>query len=219
MPRGGPMQTAWSAKRTWRLARSASEYTATVLMPSSLQAQMTRSAISPRFAIRILLNISARRPWSGPDREEGLAVLHGLPALVMDLHDLPRHLGLDLVHELHGLDDAQHLPDADAVSHAHEGRGVGIRRAVEGADDRALDHGEAGLGGRSRGRRRRWRSLGRARSGGGRGHLDRRGNGGDHGQGSGMVGRAGTRLADPQLHPLLLEFELGDLLLFEDLED
>jgi hypothetical protein len=30
---------------------------ATVRIPSSLQAQITRSAISPRFAIRIFLNI------------------------------------------------------------------------------------------------------------------------------------------------------------------
>src|SRR6185295_16127456 len=100
-------------------------------MPSSLQAHITRSEISPRFAIRILLNIGARRTASGPDREERLPVLHGLPALVMDAHDLARHLGLDLVHELHGLDDAEDLADADAVSDAHERGGVGVRRAVE----------------------------------------------------------------------------------------
>jgi len=54
---GGPIQTASSAKRTWRASRSASEYTATVEMPNSLQARITRRASSPRLAIRIFLNI------------------------------------------------------------------------------------------------------------------------------------------------------------------
>src|SRR5216110_3568273 len=51
---GGPMHTSSSAKRTWSDSRSASEYTSTVWMPSSRQARMIRSAISPRLAIRIL---------------------------------------------------------------------------------------------------------------------------------------------------------------------
>src|SRR5262245_27080166 len=146
MLRGGPMQTAWSAKRTWRLSRSPSEYTATVLTPSSRHAQMTRSAISPRLAIRIFLNtlagregllplrVSARRP----DRTQRLSVLHRLPVLGVDPDDLARHLGLDLVHQLHRLDDAELLADADAVTHVHECRRAGIRRPIEGADDRAL---------------------------------------------------------------------------------
>src|SRR3569832_992528 len=56
------MQTASSAIATWRDSRSASEYTATVLMPSSRQARITRTAISERLAIRIFLN---KRPPSG----------------------------------------------------------------------------------------------------------------------------------------------------------
>src|SRR5665213_2565718 len=56
----GPMHTSSSAKRTWRDSRSASEYPATVCTPSSLQARITRSAISPRFAMRILLNTGAK---------------------------------------------------------------------------------------------------------------------------------------------------------------
>src|ERR1700748_709781 len=51
------MQMASSAKRTWSELRSASLYTATAFTPRSLQAQMTRKAISPRFAINIFLNI------------------------------------------------------------------------------------------------------------------------------------------------------------------
>src|SRR5215471_12128038 len=45
------MCTAWSASRTCRAPRSQSEYTATVGIPSSRHARMTRTAISPRFAI------------------------------------------------------------------------------------------------------------------------------------------------------------------------
>ena len=58
---------------------STSEWTATVLMPSSLHAQMIRSAISPRLAMRIFLNMggSARRI----DVHEDLAVLDGLGVL------------------------------------------------------------------------------------------------------------------------------------------
>ena len=50
------MHTASSAKRTWRASASAVECTATVRMPSSRQARMIRSAISPRLAMRIFLN-------------------------------------------------------------------------------------------------------------------------------------------------------------------
>src|SRR6476661_7044150 len=54
---GGPMQTSSSANRTWSDSRSASEYTATVSRPSSRQARMTRSAISPRLAMSTFLNM------------------------------------------------------------------------------------------------------------------------------------------------------------------
>src|SRR5690606_14208822 len=46
-----------SAMRTWRASRSASEYTATVAMPIRLAVLMTRQAISPRLAMRSLVNI------------------------------------------------------------------------------------------------------------------------------------------------------------------
>src|SRR5579885_1950427 len=55
----GPMHTSSSAKRTCSDSRSASEYTATVCTPSSRHARMTRSAISPRFAIRTSLNMTS----------------------------------------------------------------------------------------------------------------------------------------------------------------
>src|SRR5688572_1053903 len=58
---GGPMHTSSSAKRTWSDSRSASEYTATVCTPSSRHARITRSAISPRFAINTFLNMAEDR--------------------------------------------------------------------------------------------------------------------------------------------------------------
>ena len=54
---GGPIHTASSAKRTGKLSLSAVEYTATVLIPISLQVRITLKAISPRLAINIFLNI------------------------------------------------------------------------------------------------------------------------------------------------------------------
>ena len=54
---GGPIHTASSAKRTCKLSASAVEYTATDLIPISLQVRITRKAISPRLAINIFLNI------------------------------------------------------------------------------------------------------------------------------------------------------------------
>ena len=53
------MQTDSSARRTYLASVSAVECTATVLMPSSLQARRMRRAISPRFAIRIFSNMGA----------------------------------------------------------------------------------------------------------------------------------------------------------------
>jgi hypothetical protein len=55
--RRGPMQIASSAMRTCIASASAVECTATVAMPISRAARITRSAISPRLAIRILSNI------------------------------------------------------------------------------------------------------------------------------------------------------------------
>src|SRR5437763_14810703 len=53
------MRCASSARRTCRASRSASEYTATVWIPSRRAVRMTRQAISPRLAISSLANTSA----------------------------------------------------------------------------------------------------------------------------------------------------------------
>src|ERR687886_1936447 len=51
------MRWASEARTTCWASRSGSEYTATDAIPSSSSARMTRTAISPRFATRTLLNM------------------------------------------------------------------------------------------------------------------------------------------------------------------
>ena len=70
---------------------------------------------------------------AGPDREEPLAVLHGLAILDVALDDLAFVLGGDLVHQLHRLDDAEHLVFADRVTDFDEGGSIGVRLARDGA--------------------------------------------------------------------------------------
>src|SRR3954468_5002539 len=116
------MQSDWSAKRTCKELASAVECTATVSTPSSRAARMMRSAISPRFAMRIRWNKRCLRPgrWGLLRRleaEEGLAVFDRAAVLDEHLHQPAGLLGLDLVHQLHRLDDAEHLPLLDHGAH------------------------------------------------------------------------------------------------------
>ena len=59
-----------------------------------------------------------------------------------DLDDGAGDLGLDLVHQLHRLDDAERLAGPDDRADLDERRRVGRRRAIERADERArhVDH-------------------------------------------------------------------------------
>src|ERR1700733_9154028 len=107
-------------------------------MPRSLPAQMTRSAISPRFAISIFLN--------GPDAKEGFSVFHWLAVLYELALDDAGHVRLDLVHQLHGFDDAEDFAGRYMVSNAHEGRRVGRSGFVKRADDGALRVDQLGFG-------------------------------------------------------------------------
>src|ERR1700761_5638195 len=103
------MQTLSSARRTCMASASAVECTATVLMPSSLQARRMRSAISPRLAMTSFSSMGLF------DDEERLAEFNRIAILGHDRGDLAALVRFDLVHHLHGLDDAQHLPDFDLI--------------------------------------------------------------------------------------------------------
>src|SRR5713226_8061648 len=103
-------------------------------MPRSLQAQMTRTAISPRLAIRTFWNISA-----GADREQSLSVLNW-PAVFHKLrYNRAGDLRLDLIHQLHGFDNAEHLAWLHDIAYLDE-RGIArFRRLVVSPHDGGLD--------------------------------------------------------------------------------
>src|SRR3972149_3675956 len=140
------MQMDSSASRTGSDPASACEWATTVRMPISRQVRRMRSAISPRLAMRILWNMAFSALLAGLHEEERLAALDGLGVLDEDLQDAARHLGLDLVHELHRLDDAEGLPLLDRVALADEWCRLGARGPVEGADHGRLDRHGAGGG-------------------------------------------------------------------------
>src|ERR1700683_5083339 len=118
-------------------------------MSSSLHAERTRSAISPRLAIRIFRNIAfgpafgtaLRCPgaelflpaWA--DAEERLPVFDGLAVLGVHLDELAGHIRFDFVHQLHGFDDAEPLPGLDFGARRNERIGPGTRRAEERSHD------------------------------------------------------------------------------------
>src|ERR1700724_3533277 len=99
-------------------------------MPRSLQAQMMRNAISPRFAIRIFLN--------RPDAKEGFSVFHRLTILNELALDDAGDVGIDLVHELHRFDDAENLPGRHVLPNPHERRRFRRGSFIESTDNGTL---------------------------------------------------------------------------------
>ena len=79
-----------------------------------------------------------------PDREQPLAVLHRLAVLDVDVDDLAVVFGVDLVHQLHRFDDAEHLALVHAVADSKQRLRSGLGRAIERADDRRLDNRQLG---------------------------------------------------------------------------
>src|SRR6185369_17442899 len=152
------MQAASSAKRTCSESRSTSLCTATVLMPISLQVQMMRHAISPRFAIRIFLNLRGLKairnlpqkstkaperfvpllPFCGLtlDTEKRLPVLDGLTIFDVNLNYFPSGFRLNLIHELHGFDDAYHRLRLNTAANLHKRLCSRRCRTVERAHNR-----------------------------------------------------------------------------------
>src|SRR5438105_15843741 len=99
------MQTLSSASITYFASVSASECTATVLMPISRHARWMRSAISPRLAMRTFSN-----KGSGLlDDHQRLAELDRRAVGDDDLDDAAGTRAADLVHHLHRLDDEDDL--------------------------------------------------------------------------------------------------------------
>src|SRR5512144_659607 len=114
------MQTDSSASRTYLASRSASEWTTTVLIPSSRHARSMRSAISPRLAIRTLSKsgwafFAGTRAGRLFDHDERLAELDRLAVLDEDLLDRSRLVRFDLVHQLHRFDDAKRVASLNGV--------------------------------------------------------------------------------------------------------
>src|SRR5215210_3754391 len=119
------MQTARSAIRTCIDSASAVEYTATASIPSSWSARMTRTATSPRFATRTRLKRIERAAEDRLDLEQELAELDGVAVLDVNALDDSVEIGLDLVHQLHCLEDAQRLARGDRRALLDERRRAG----------------------------------------------------------------------------------------------
>src|SRR4029077_6604802 len=124
------MQTLSSASRTCMASSSAVECTATDGTPSSLHARRTRSATSPRFAIRILSNISDGQPhlsasgWgrsNSLDDHQRLAGLYRLAGFDQNLDHRSAARGGDLIHGLHRLDDEQRVAHLHPAANLDEG--------------------------------------------------------------------------------------------------
>src|SRR5213082_2787415 len=110
-------------------------------MPSSRQARRIRSAISPRLAMTIFSIMSGLF-----EDEQWLAEFDRVAVLRHDRGDAPGPIGFDLVHHLHRLDDAQHLPDLDLIADLDEGLGSRGGRGVEGPPIGAVTTCSLGFG-------------------------------------------------------------------------
>src|SRR6478735_1296717 len=104
-------------------------------MPSSLQARSTRSAISPRLAMRIFETMTPALF----DDDEGLAVFDGASVLDEDFGDLAGLRRRNLVHGLHRFDDEQRLAFLDGRAELDEGARARSGGHVGGADHRSAD--------------------------------------------------------------------------------
>src|SRR5689334_3877032 len=132
------MHTTRSASCAPRLSRSASDTASTASIPSSKQARMMRTAISPRFAT------STRFSGIGSaDHDERLPVLDRLAVLGPDRLDLARDRRDHGVHQLHHFDDGQGVALIHGLADLDERRAPGAggppaEAAAWAFDDRAF---------------------------------------------------------------------------------
>src|SRR5215475_4307724 len=125
------MQTLSSANRTCMASASAVECTATVGMPSSLQARSTRSAISPRLAISSLSNIGpAHIRRRSLDDDQRLAELDRLAVFEQDLRHRAGARRGNLIHRLHRLYDEKHVAGLHRAADVDERFCSGLGRAI-----------------------------------------------------------------------------------------
>src|SRR5262245_21899140 len=102
-------------------------------MPSSLQARITRSAISPRLAIKTFSNMRTRdsaRPAVAPyhvltDFEQRLAKLNRLTIVSEHFGNNAAGFCLNLVHHFHCFDDANNGVFGDGFPDFNKRRRVG----------------------------------------------------------------------------------------------
>src|SRR6266536_1837314 len=92
-----------------------------------------------KLKVGVAVGVTSAGSAIGVDPEEHLPELDRLGVIHADLPDDPGDLGLDLVHDLHRLDDADSLPGGDPAARLHIRLGPGLRRHVEGADHGGLD--------------------------------------------------------------------------------
>src|SRR5215211_5555859 len=100
---------------------------------------MTRTAISPRLATSTRENTLKRverAPVEGLELEEQLSVLDRLGVLDVDRPHRAGNVRLELVEQLHRLEDAERLAGFDDVADFDVGRGARVPGAVERADHR-----------------------------------------------------------------------------------
>src|ERR671910_1218475 len=158
------MHTASSASCTARESRSASLYATTDAMSSLRQARRMRSAISRRFAIRILLKFATTQAplRFGFHARDWLAVLNRLARLHLVRLERAAHAAHDLVAH------AQDVDVADRIATAHARAAVQPAQRREVADCRRGDYSAVGVARRpvTRSARCRCRLMpgGRARS-------------------------------------------------------
>src|SRR5277367_2094961 len=160
-----------------------------------------RAQSAPKYLANSLLR---------PDRKQLLPILDRLAIRRQALDDLSRYVGLDLVQQLHGLDNAQHLPDFHRISGLYERRRSRRRSFVVRAYDRRLHHGKP----RFRNRGSGWRSR---RNRGGSPQFRPRRRSRRYGKEAWIPVRvqSGLLSGSPDAHfdVAAFQFELGDILL------